>query len=129
MKQYDLLKTKIFSIENGNTKISNRIDGIFVGEKRTLLNFMLRQNSVRYVVFKSFLNAMEEINIDISPVNEKETTTFFIDLNEDKHDLNNSLYKIKCFDYAYFFDESSQCIFYANDDLEDVTMIIPPDIS
>ena len=82
IEQYEFLKRIIISIENGDIKIQNRIDGVFIGNKESLFNYVLKQNSVRYVVFKSFLNAIGGIKNDISPVNSKEKDTFLIDLNE-----------------------------------------------
>jgi hypothetical protein len=119
-----IVKKNIISIDNGDIEMPNRIDGIFIGNKKNLFDFILRKSSVRYVVFKTFLSAIEEIKNDISPVNEKEKDTFFIDLNEENHDIINILFKIEHFDYAFFFDKNNKCLFYANDDLEDVTIII-----
>ena len=124
MEQYELLKRIIISIENGDVKIQNRIDGVFIGNKENLFNYVLKQNSVRYVVFKSFLNAIRDIKNDISPVNSKEKDTFLIDLNEKNNDIFNLFPKIECFDYVFFFDGNNKCLFYANDNLEDVTIII-----
>ena len=60
---YGLLKRIIIPIENGDIKIQNRIDGVFIGNKESLFSYVLKQNSVRYVVFKSFLNAIGDIKM------------------------------------------------------------------
>ena len=124
MEKYDVLKSNIIAIENGDVEMPDRIDGIFIGKKEKLFRYILKENSIRYVIFKSFLKAMKDITKYISPVSEQEKDVFFIDLAKEKNNVLKILLEVECFDYIFFFNDKDKCIFYANDNLEDVTIII-----
>lgn len=121
-----LLNT-ISSIENGQISLPNRIDGTFFGSKTDILNNILNNKKVCYIVIEIPKNAISGISKDLKTIQycyNNDNNIFFSKNDLERITLTNNLTNILYIESIYLFDIEKKCILYANDNLEDITITL-----
>jgi hypothetical protein len=110
------------NIENGHLVLANRFDGEYFGDKIKLLDSLFKNEKTTYVYIEIYNNNLDFKLKPIKITNDK--LKFFIDNKNDMETFKKYLKYIEYIDNIYVFDVDLNCIFYANDNLEDVTFTI-----
>ncbi len=109
-------------IENGHLALANRFDGEYFGDKIKLLKSLFKNEKIVYVYIEIYNNNLDFKLKAIEITNNK--LIFFIDNKNDIETFKKYLKHIEYIDNMYTFDVDLNCIFYANDNLEDVTFTL-----
>lgn len=114
-------------ISQGRDEISNRVDGVYVGDKERLINKLLFHARCRYVLVNSFPPALpRELNkvLELLPlVTRYRDAGFLFDLERGgRKEVSVFILSMETTDSIYIFSHTLDCLFYADDDLEDVTI-------
>nr|VFK54296.1 MAG: hypothetical protein BECKTUN1418F_GA0071002_104011 [Candidatus Kentron sp. TUN]VFK56274.1 MAG: hypothetical protein BECKTUN1418E_GA0071001_103911 [Candidatus Kentron sp. TUN] len=115
------------AISEGKKEITNRIDGIYIGDREEIIRKVLTCAESRYILIESFESAIPEtawILLESLPLIDKSGEYGFIfDLGRgNKEDVVRFALHMEIIDSMFVFSNNLDCIFCANDDLEDVTV-------
>jgi len=118
----DNIKRLIEKIEKGLIEIKDRIDGNFIGDKNNFLKVIF-QKRFKYLFIQTFKDK-DLIKLSLPKKEYKNDLIFFIVNENEKEILFQNIEKFKYIESIYIFDNDLNCVFYANDNLEDVTLTL-----
>jgi len=118
----DKIIVLIEKIEKGLIEIKNRIDGSFIGDKNNFLEVIF-QKRFKYLFIQTFRDK-NLISLSLPKKEYKNNLMFFVANEKERDILFQNIEKFKYIESIYIFDNELNCVFYANDNLEDVTLTL-----
>ena len=118
----DKIIVLIEKIEKGLIEITNKIDGSFIGDKNNFLEVIF-QKRFKYLFIQTFKDK-DLISLSLPKKEYKNNLMFFVANEKERGILFQNIEKFKYIESIYIFDNELNCVFYANDNLEDVTLTL-----
>jgi len=127
------IKRKITSliddICNGRFEVGDRIDGVFVGSKKKLIDSILFSKKASYMAVVSFPLAIPQdanrLIENTPPIGVFGEAGYIFKITSDTvKSVAKFTASLESIDSIYVFTEEFGLMFYANDDLEDVTITL-----